>query len=71
MGAKSAMTEFYPPLFRNDLRQRYAQSLVLHIPKDSDLWRFIQEEHWEDTETTEETIIRLLTERLSLSCQGF
>jgi hypothetical protein len=57
-------------LSRNDLRQRYAHSLTLHIPKDSPLWAFITEEQAED-ETLTDTVTRLLTERLDLSRQGF
>ena len=58
------------PLSRNDLRLRYAHSLTLHIPKDSPLWAYITEEQAED-ESLEDTALRLLQERLSLSCQGF
>lgn len=57
-------------LSRNDLRQRYAHSLSLHIPKDSPLWAFITEEQAED-ETLEDAVLRLLQERLDLSQQGF
>lgn len=58
------------PLSRNDLRHRYAHSITLHIPKDSPLWAFIAEEQAED-ETPEDTVLRLLQERLDLSLQGF
>ena len=65
------MTKFDPPLSRNDLLKLYAKTLTIHIPADSPLWQFIQENHWEETETVEDTVIKLLNERLALSCQGF
>jgi hypothetical protein len=65
------MTKLQPPLSRNDAREKFCLTLTIHIPKDSPLHQFLEEEHWDDTETKEDTVLRLLQERLSLSSQGF
>jgi len=71
MAVRLGMSKFYPPLSQKDLSEKYSQEVKLNIPVDSDLWGFIQESHWQDMETVEDCVIRLLKERLSLSCQGF
>jgi hypothetical protein len=65
------MTEYYPPPSRNDLIAKYGQEIRLVIPVGTPPHELIQEDHWEDVETIEDCIIRLLTERMNLSRQGY
>lgn len=65
------MTEYKPPLSRNDARSLFSYQAVLHFELNSELWQFIKEEQCPETESPEEAIIRLLQERYKLSCQGY
>jgi hypothetical protein len=65
------MISYYPPLSRNDAIKRFAREIVLHIPIGDDLDQFICEEQCPETETPEETVTRLLRERMALSNQGY
>lgn len=69
--ARLAMTEYFPPLSRSDLIKHYGYEVTLTLVKGSELHEFIKEEHWEDIETVEDCLIRLLTERMDLSRQGY
>lgn len=68
--ARLTMTEYFSPLSQNDLIKIYGHQVTLTLIRGSELYEFIAEEHWEDAETFEDCLIRLLTERMSLSRQG-
>jgi len=65
------MIPYYPPLSRNDVRKKFTREIVLHIPVGDDLDQFLCEEQCPETETPEETVVRLLRERLTSSNQGY
>jgi len=65
------MTEYFPPLSRNDLIKAYGHQITLTLIKGSELYEFIAEEHWQEVETLEDCLLRLLSERMNLSRQGY
>ena len=59
------------PLSRNDLIALYCTEISLAIPTDSELYKFLQEEHWTEVETLSDCVFRLLMERMYQSRQGY
>jgi len=65
------VNNYSSPLSQHDLIKAYGHQVTLTLIKGSELYEFILEEHQQEVETLEDCLLRLLSERMSLSRQGY